>query len=109
AGDQLTVTSASVPTLTEGGVPQVAPPTGRVGAAEPLRPRPFAHAIPNGVAELGRQPALLDLEHLVPPACLVKADRRPVLELREGVFELVPVVEDLLRGDDRLDRRRVEA
>src|SRR5439155_21996369 len=50
----------------------------------------------------------LDLEHLVPPPRLVEADRRPVLELREGVLELVAVVEDLLGGEDRLEGRRVD-
>jgi hypothetical protein len=39
----------------------------------------------------------------------VEAERRTVLELRERVLELVPVVEDLLGRENRLERRLVEA
>src|SRR5581483_12238223 len=56
-------------------------------------------------AEVGRQPAALDLEHLVPAARLVKAERRPRRRLRERVLHLVAVVEGVVGGDDRLERR----
>ena len=39
-------------------------------------------------------------KHLVPATRLVEAERRPVLELRERVLELVAVVEDLVRRQD---------
>ena len=72
---------------------------------EPFLARPVAHAVADRVAEIGRQPAALDLEHLVPAPRLVKAERRPVRCLRERVLELVAVVEDRLGGNDLLERR----
>src|SRR5262249_56381319 len=57
------------------------------------------------VAEVGRQPAVLDLQHLVPATCLVETERGAVLELRERVLELVAVVEDVAGREDRLQRR----
>ena len=50
-----------------------------VVGVEPLLPRPLAEAVPDRVPEVAREPALLDLEHLVPAPGLVEAKRRPVL------------------------------
>ena len=72
---------------------------------ELLLARPVADGVPDRVAEVGREPALLDLEHLVPAAGPVEAERRAVLGLRERVLELVAVVEERLGRDDRLERR----
>ena len=47
---------------------------------------------------------MLDLEHLVPAAGLVQAERRPLVELRERVLHLVAVVELRSRRHDRLER-----
>ena len=76
---------------------------------EVLGARPVADGVADGVAEVGREPAALDLEHLVPAAGSVEAERRAVGCLRERVLELVPVVEDLLGRHDRLERRLGEA
>src|SRR5207253_8075065 len=67
-----------------------------VVADEPIASRPLAHGVANRVAEVGRQPAALDLEHLVPAPGLVEPERRPVLELPERVLELVAIVEDIV-------------
>ena len=71
---------------------------------EPLLARPVADGVPDRVAEVGRQPAFLDLEHLVPAPGLVEAERRAGGRLRERVLELVPVVERRGGGEDRLER-----
>src|SRR5205807_7531585 len=86
-------------------VPQITGLLGLVVGDEPLLAGPLANGIANRVAEVGRQPAALDLEHVVPTSGLVEAERGPVLELCERVLELVAVVEDLLGGDERLERR----
>ena len=51
-------------------------PSACVYGREPLLARPVAHGVADRVAEIGRQPALLDLEHLVPAARPVEAERR---------------------------------
>jgi hypothetical protein len=76
---------------------------------EPVGARPLADGVADRVAEVRRQPALLDLEHFVPAARFVEAERRPVLQLRERVLELVAVVEDVVRGHDRLERQLRDA
>ena len=70
---------------------------------------PLAHPVADRVAEVGRQPALLDLEHLVPPAGLVQAERRDAVRVGERVLHLVAVVELRDGGDDRLEREVDEA
>ena len=75
---------------------------------EPFLARPVTHAVADRVAEVGREPAALDLEHLVPAARLVEAERRARGCLRERVLELVPVVEDRLGRDDLLERRLLD-
>src|SRR5438105_11366918 len=89
-------------------MPQVSRLLRLVVRDEPLLSRPLAHAVPDRIAEVGREPTTLDLEHLVPTPRLVKPDRRTVRDLRERVFELVAVVEDLPGGKDGLERRRFQ-
>ena len=73
---------------------------------EALLARPVADGVADRVAEVRRQPALLDVEHLVPATGAVQAERRPGLGARERVLHLVAVVEDLrLARDDLLERR----
>ena len=84
---------------------QIAAVIGLVVGDEPLLARPVADGVSDRVAEVGRQPALLDLEHLVPAASLVEAERRAGRRLRERVLELVAVEERRLGGKDRVERR----
>jgi hypothetical protein len=63
---------------------------------------PGLDRLPDRVPEVGREPALADVEHLVPAAGAVEAERDLPVFLREGVLELVAVVEDRLRRDHRL-------
>src|SRR5207244_10049054 len=73
---------------------------------EPLLARPLAHGVADPVAEVGRERAPADVEHLVPAAGLVEPERRAERRARERVLELVPVVEDLrLAREDLLERR----
>ena len=76
---------------------------------EVLGAGPVADGVADRVADVGREPAPLDLQHLVPAPRLVEAERRARRRLRERVLELVAVVEDLFGGDDRLQRRLCEA
>ena len=78
---------------------------GLVVGDEPFLARPVADGVPDRVAEVGREPALLDLEHLVPAARLVEAERRAGRRLRERVLELVAVEERRRGGEDRIERR----
>ena len=66
---------------------------------------PRAGRVANAVAELRRQPALADVEHLVPAPGPVEAEHRPIRPRRERVLELVAVVELRLGGDGLLERR----
>ena len=91
-GDELHESLRGVPSFAHDEVPEVARLVGLVVRDEPLPARPLSHRVPDRVPELCRQPAALDLEHLVPSPCLVEPERRPVFELRERVLELVPVV-----------------
>ena len=108
-GDELHESLPRVPAFAHDEVPEVARLVGLVVRDEPLPARPLANRVPNRVPELRRQPAALDLEHLVPSPRLVEPERRPVLELRERVLELVPVMKDVLGTGDRLHRRRRDA
>src|SRR5262249_48426300 len=66
---------------------------------------PFAYGIADRVAELRRQKALVDRQHLVPAAGAMKARRWAVSRLGERVLELVAVMELGRRRNDRLERR----
>src|SRR5439155_12448510 len=70
---------------------------------------PVAHRVADAVAEVGREPAALELEHRVPAPGNVQPERRPFVGLRERVLHLVAVVEDLRGADDRLERRVCDA
>ena len=104
-GHELDEHLPGVASLANDEVPQVAGLLSLVVRGQPLGAGPVAYREPHGVAELGRQPAALDVEHLVPAARLVEAERGPGRRLRERVLELVAVVEDLDGRDDRLERR----
>src|SRR5207249_9196239 len=87
-------------------VAEVAAAVGLRVGPESLLARPVAHGVADPVPELGRQPAALDLQHLVPAAGAVEAERRPLRRRRERVLLLVAVVEDLrLALEDLLQRR----
>ena len=70
---------------------------------------PAGDGVAHRVADLGGQEALLDVDHLVPAARSMEAEREPVLPRRERVLELVPIAVDRARWHDRLERRRREA
>ena len=72
---------------------------------EPVCARPLDRGGADRVAEVGRQPAAVDLEHLVPAARPMEAERGAAGRGRERVVEPVPVVEDLLGRKQRLERR----
>src|SRR6185503_9994750 len=73
---------------------------------EARRVRPRLDRLADRVAEVGCEPAALDVEYLVPAACAMEAERDSLLGLREGVLQLVAVVED---GRGRHDRLELEA
>ena len=73
---------------------------------EPLLARPIADRCTEVVVEVRGEPALADVEHLVPAAGPVQAEHRSVRRLRERVLHLVAVMEDVgLARDDVLERR----
>ena len=96
---------AGVAALANDEVAQVAGLVCLVVRLEALRTRPVADRVANRVAELGRQPALLDLEHLIPAPRLVEAERGAGGGRGERILELVAVEELGLRRNDRLHRR----
>jgi hypothetical protein len=100
---------ARVPPLTHDQMPQVAALRLLVVRLETVLVRPVPHSVANRVAEVGGEPAALDVEHLVPAARTVEAERDLSVVLRERVLELVPVVENRSGGDDRLELEAVEA
>ena len=104
-GDELDERLAGVAALAHDQVAKVARCRLLAVGLEPLRARPVAHGVADRVAEVGRQPAALDLEHLVPAARPVEAERGAAGRGRERVVELVAVVEDALGREDRLERR----
>ena len=105
SGDELHEHLAGVPPLAVDEVAEVALVRLLVVRLQPLLARPRANGVADVVAEVGGEPALLDLEHLVPAAGPVQPERRAFLVLRERVLHLVPVVEDRRGGNDRLERR----
>jgi hypothetical protein len=100
---------ARVAAFPDDEVAQVAGLLGLVVGREALLARPVTHGIADRVAEVGGQPALLDLEHLVPAAGAVQAEGRPGGRRGERVLHLVAVVEDVVGRDDLLERRVVDA
>ena len=105
-GDELDERLPSVASLAHDEVAEVPGALGLVVCLEPLLARPLAHGVADPVAEVGREPAPADVEHLVPAAGLVEPERRAERRARERVLELVPVVEDLrLAREDLLERR----
>src|SRR5207247_939906 len=94
-----------VPALADEEVAEIALVRRLVVRRELLLARPLADRVANAVAGVARQPAMLDLEHLVPAPGPVQAERRPVLELRERVLHLVAVVELRRRWENLFERR----
>ena len=82
---------------------QVALVGGLVVDGQALGAGPISDGVSDRVAEVGGEPALLDVEHLVPAARAVEAEPDPVRRLRKRVLELVAVVEDRLRRDGGLE------
>src|SRR5262245_31443110 len=75
-----------------------------VEGRQPHAARPCFHGLADAIAEVGREPAALDVEDFVPAAGAMEPESdRAVLERREGVLELVPVVEDRCCGKRRLE------
>jgi hypothetical protein len=109
SGDEHDQRLTRVPTFTDDEVTEVARPGLLVVCVQPLLARPVADREADGVAEIRRQEALLDADHLVPAACAVESQVDAVVAGRKRVFELVPVVVLRRRGHDRLERRIGEA
>ena len=103
--DELDEHLPGVPALADNEVPKVAGLLALVVRLEPLLAGPVADGASDRVAEVARQPAFLDLQHLVPTAGLVEAECGPRGCSCERVLELVAVEELRLGGHDRLDRR----
>ena len=109
-GHELHERLAGVAALANDEMPQIPGAVGLRVRLEPFLARPVAHRVAKVVAEVGREPALLEVEHLVPAAGPVQAERGAVGRLRERVLHLVAVVEDLgLARDDLLERRLGDA
>ena len=109
-GHELDERLARVAALADDEVAEIAAPVGLRVRLEPLLARPVADGVADPVAELVGEPAALDLEHLVPAAGPVEAERRTLGRRGERVLELVAVVEDLrLARKDRLERRLGDA
>ena len=100
---------AGVPALADDEMAEVAGVLGLVVGDEVLLARPVADGVPDRVAEVGRQPALLDLEHLVPAAGLVKPEHGAVGRLGERVLHLVAIEERRVGRENRLERRLRDA
>ena len=73
-----------------------------------LQLRPVADLVAGGVAGLGGELAVVDVDDQVPAAAGVEAEDRLAVALAEGVLELVAVAPLLLGGDDRLQLEAVE-
>ena len=80
-GDQLDEHLAGVPALADHEMAKKPGVLGLVVRLEALRPRPVACRLADRVPEIGRQPAAADVEHLVPAAGAVEAERRPLRRL----------------------------
>ena len=94
-----------VPPLAVDEMPEEARASLLVVGGMPALAGPGASRLADPVAELRRQPALGDVDHLVPAAGLVEAEHGPGRPRRERVLELVAVVEDRRSREDRLERR----
>jgi hypothetical protein len=70
---------------------------------EDLVARPLPYGVPNSIAEVGREPACVDVKHLVPAPRSVETEGDSVLPGCERVLELVAVVEDGLRRNGGLE------
>ena len=70
-GNELDEHLSRVHSFANDEVPEIARVLGLVVGDEPVTARPLAHGVADRVTEIGGQPALLDLEHLVPASCLV--------------------------------------
>src|SRR5207245_2252177 len=99
---------AGVPALTNDEVAEVALLRLLAVRLQLLLTGPGLEAVPDRVAGLRGEPAVLELEHLVPAARLVEPEHRALGRLGEGVLHLVAVVELRRRRDNRLERRRDE-
>src|SRR5581483_1203480 len=109
-GHELNERLPRVAPLAHDEVAEVAAAVGLRVRLEALLPRPRAHGATDAVAEVGGEPAPLDVEDFVPAAGAVESERRPVGCARERVLELVAVVEDPgLAGDDGGERRLGDA
>ena len=85
---------ARVHALADDEVPEVAGVRGLVVRLEPLLARPVADRVADPVAEVGREPAALDRQHLVPAAGAMQPELGvPSGAGRERVLHLVAVVE----------------
>ena len=69
---------------------------------EALRARPGAGRLADRVPEVGREPAALQVEHLVPASGTVQTEPGADRRVGERVLELVAVVEDRLGRERRL-------
>src|SRR4029453_1903879 len=92
-----------VPAFPIDEVAQVAGPPGLVVRAQTRLAGPLPYGEPDRIAEIRREPAAFDAQDFVPAAGLVKAERRAGRSLRERVLELVPVAEDRLGRNNRLE------
>src|ERR671918_2729163 len=82
------------------------PRSGRlVVGLEALLARPVANGVADRVPELGREQADVDRDDLVPAPGAVESERHAVVARGERVLELVAVVVERGRGQDRLDQR----
>ena len=109
AGHELHEELAGVPSLAHDEVAQIAALRRLVVGLQLLLARPGLDRVADRIADVGREQADVDREHLVPASGAVEAERRTVGRLGERVLELVAVA--VLRGcrDDRLERRIGEA
>ena len=109
AGDEHHEHLPRVPTLAHDEMTEVAGVRVLVVRLEALVARPPLDGLADRVADVRRQQALLDVDHLVPAAGSMEPEHETVVPARERVLELVPVGEDRARGHDRLDRRLLVA
>ena len=109
-GHELDERLLCVPALPDDEVAEVAAAVGLRVRLECFFARPVADGAADRVPELVGEPAAFDLEHFVPAAGPVEAERGAVRRRGEGVLELVAVVEDLrFAGEDPLERRLGDA
>ena len=98
-GDQAGLDLAAAPALAHDQVAEDAAALAAVVGRSSLQPRPVAHLVAGGVAGLGGEVAVVDVDDQVPAPAGVEAEHRlPVLARAEGVLELVAVAPLLLGG-----------